>query len=263
MKIFTFNRKRLYGSAIRGERNNNINEFFIHRHEYFEVEYIIKGNGTYPIDDVEYPLEDGMLYFTTPASVHSMHSDDLTDLINVSFTYELCSEINIPELVESGAPVAIKLKGEDKKLIEAMLKEIVAVQDTDNIIYQANLISCVLRKIIILSEAKKSTHTAYIRKALIYILGNFSSGITLNSVAEYLGVTPVYLCKYFKENMGISFQKYIDDIRFNHAERLLKTTEMNISQICTNSGFKDYSNFMHRFKNKYGMTPKDYRKAKK
>ena len=56
-----------------------------HGHDFFELEYIIKGSGIYEIDGKSYPIKEGMLFFLTPADVHTIKSADM-ELINVMFT---------------------------------------------------------------------------------------------------------------------------------------------------------------------------------
>ena len=41
-----------------------------HWHDYFEIEYIVSGGGTYTIDGKEYPIEEGMIFFTGTSSFH-------------------------------------------------------------------------------------------------------------------------------------------------------------------------------------------------
>lgn len=235
----------------------------LHRHEYFEIEFILSGSGTYEVDNIPYPLEPDMFFLTTPASFHFLNTNEPFRLINVSFTFDVFSDLNVNELIEQGAPVGLKLLGDDRQVIHTLLKEMVFAQREHDKTYKKTLLACLLQKFAKATPPYSPTGNSHIRKALIYVLGNLGSEITLESVAKHLGISPVYFCTYFKDTMGVSFKTYLDNIRFNHATKLLKSTNMNIAEIAHTSGFKDYANFMRRFKAKYGMTPNEYRNNEK
>ncbi len=235
----------------------------LHRHEYFELEFILSGSGTYEVDNIPYQLEPDMLFFTTPSSFHYLNTTKPFKLINVSFSFEIFADLNVTELIESSAPVALKLMGDDRQVIHTLLRELIFAQRQQNEAYKKSLLSCILQKFAQAAPPYSPTGNSHIRKALIYILGNFGKEITLESVAKHLGISPIYFCTYFKDIMGVSFKAYLDNIRFDYAAKLLRSCDMNITQIAHASGFKDYANFMRRFKSKYGATPNDYRNKEK
>ena len=82
----------------------------------------------------------------------------------------------------------------------------------------------------------------------------------MTETAEHVGLVPVYLSKLFFKEIGVNFKVYLDNISFDHATKLLTFSNTSITDVCTQSGFVDYANFHKRFKKKYNMTPKEYRK---
>ena len=77
----------------------------------------------------------------------------------------------------------------------------------------------------------------------------------------FAAFTPSYLSALFQQETGICFKTYVDNLRFHYAENLLKTSDSNIAEVCTLSGFCDYANFSRRFRQIYGVTPEEYRQA--
>ena len=57
------------------------------------------------------------------------------------------------------------------------------------------------------------------------------------------------------------FKEALDELRFSYAQKLLVFTELSVKEIQFRSGFYDYANFARRFRQKYGITPTQYRKA--
>ena len=64
----------------------------------------------------------------------------------------------------------------------------------------------------------------------------------------------------FKNILGISFQEYLKEKRFEHALELLNTTSKTILDIAIESGFSDLRYMTKAFREKYGCTPKEYRR---
>lgn len=96
-----------------------------------------------------------------------------------------------------------------------------------------------------------------------YIDQNFQRKLLLGEIARREGLSLTYLSHFFKEALGMSFQEYLNQKRFEYACRLLFTTDRRILDISLNSGFSDVRYFNQAFLEQYGCTPKEYRKGGK
>lgn len=85
----------------------------------------------------------------------------------------------------------------------------------------------------------------------------FTEPILLEQAASVVGFTRNYFCTWFKANTGLTYNHYLNNLRINHACRLLVQTG-SISQACYDSGFQDMSYFIQVFKRTQGCTPKAY-----
>ena len=74
------------------------------------------------------------------------------------------------------------------------------------------------------------------------------------------GKSREYVCRLFKATTGITLGVYLNDIRIEHAAAMLTTTNNDISDIASESGFENLSTFYHLFKKKKGISPKQFRK---
>jgi YesN/AraC family two-component response regulator len=92
-----------------------------------------------------------------------------------------------------------------------------------------------------------------------YIKENYSSGITLDTLAEKFHYNPVYLSLLFKKTTGIKFVDYLNRVRIQNAKRLLLRENIGIEQVAFQVGFKDHAYFARLFKKMEGYTPSDYR----
>jgi len=95
---------------------------------------------------------------------------------------------------------------------------------------------------------------------LDYTNRNFSRKITTAEIALVLNLSKNSICRYFKSKTNKVFSRFISEIRIGHACKLLIENEMNISQICYESGFNNISNFNRQFYQIKAMTPSEFRK---
>ena len=112
------------------------------------------------------------------------------------------------------------------------------------------------------SSVKKAEENPIIKKVCSYVDENLSSDISLDTAADFAGVSPFYLSKLFKEEKGETFINYISDKRLEKSRQLLEQTELSIKEITAEVGYNDQNYFSRIFKNKYGLSPKEYRKVK-
>lgn len=104
-------------------------------------------------------------------------------------------------------------------------------------------------------------HSAYqISKVFTYVAENYASDITVSQMAKLCCMSYSYFSKVFKDVTGQNFSEYVNYVRVREAERLLATTEMNITEIAYRAGFSSSSYFVCKFRELKKMTPKQFRK---
>lgn len=120
---------------------------------------------------------------------------------------------------------------------------------------------CEICSVIIDSDSRKQVAVSdVVEEAIAYMRENFhDSELTMNSVAEHLGISAVTLSVEFKNEMNIRPSDYLGNLRIEKAKELLSSTEMLIRDIRQAVGYEDDRVFMRRFKNHTGMTPGQYR----
>ncbi|UCS91754.1 AraC family transcriptional regulator [Echinicola marina] len=93
-----------------------------------------------------------------------------------------------------------------------------------------------------------------------YVMKHFKEKITLAGVSSLVHMSPEYFCKYFKVKTNKNFSEFLNEVRIGHACKLLMKSDLNISEICYESGFNHLSNFNRQFKKIKKMPPRDYQK---
>lgn len=109
------------------------------------------------------------------------------------------------------------------------------------------------------ARTNESADSRRVTKIYEYINNNYQENISLDSLAELVGMTPTALSRFFKLRSGKTLSNYIIELRLGHATRLLADTTNSISEICYLSGFSNISNFNRIFKQRKNFTPSEFR----
>ena len=232
----------------------------VHSHEFYEIEYIISGSGKYIIDGKEYPMEPGTVFFMSPVNFHKVIACN-AEIYNIMFSEGSCDFYYLARLALNTNASAYKCSDDERSYFEGVLDEM--VRDKNDAEMCSLLLTGIIAK---LGKSIPKSETGTMspsHKAILYIITNFRSHITLTDVAKHTGFAPSYISGLFRKQTGIGFKQYLNSVRFECAKNLLLYSDLSITQVCIDSGFDDYANFIRRFKERYGMSPSVYRKNKR
>lgn len=107
-------------------------------------------------------------------------------------------------------------------------------------------------------EINNSFNT-YIKDAIDYVERNIKNNITLEEVAKYINITPHYLSKIFKKEVGVNFVTFITDKKIELAKEMLIDENIPIVNISIELSYTQPNYFSKVFKRKVGITPSEYR----
>lgn len=89
---------------------------------------------------------------------------------------------------------------------------------------------------------------------------NLSNNFKLSEIYKVSNYSQTTICREFKKYTGTTIVAYINDLRLTYACNLLKNTAFPLWEISNNIGFQSQAHFTRLFKEKYGITPLQYRK---
>lgn len=102
-----------------------------------------------------------------------------------------------------------------------------------------------------------------VRQAKRYTMEHYGdSGLTLQDVADYAGISKNYFSKVFKEVSGKKYWDYLTEYRIEQAKKLLRETNLSQSMICEKIGYLSEYHFSRKFKELTGVSPNKYRNYK-
>jgi YesN/AraC family two-component response regulator len=102
-----------------------------------------------------------------------------------------------------------------------------------------------------------------IREAVTYIRFNIDQPLSLNRLADTLGVHPSYLSRAFKKALGMTLIDYINKLRIEEAKYVLDHSNKSIAEAALSVGYNDPNYFSKVFHKLEHVTPHEYRKRKK
>lgn len=105
----------------------------------------------------------------------------------------------------------------------------------------------------------RNQYSPAINRAITVIMDKMPEKITLDDVAAEVHLTPKYLSALFLKETGSCFSSYVQDIRIQNAKKLLETSDLSLLEITNMLNFSSQSYFNHIFKQKTGMTPKEFK----
>ena len=94
-----------------------------------------------------------------------------------------------------------------------------------------------------------------------YLAANYQQKFSLTDVAARFYLSPYYLSRLFRRVTGQSIVDYINGRRIEAAQRLLESTDLNISAVAEQTGFASAAHFRRVFRETMGPGPLQYRKS--
>lgn len=109
---------------------------------------------------------------------------------------------------------------------------------------------------------EESSQNQFIKKVSTYIGEHYMESISLDDMAEELGITRSYVSTLFTQHMGCGFVEYLNGVRVDRACTYLEQSYFKTYEIAYKVGFKDEKYFSKVFKKIKGVSPREYRISK-
>lgn len=111
-----------------------------------------------------------------------------------------------------------------------------------------------------LQDRHENKYSSKIRYMKAYVREHYAQKISLNDLAEELGMNAIYLSQLFKREMGIAFSQYVTRVRIENAMELLKQGKYKVYEVSELVGYQTVQYFSKVFKKETGKNPKDFEK---
>lgn len=107
------------------------------------------------------------------------------------------------------------------------------------------------------TEAHLGQEKKTIQQVRHYIEEHFAESVTLNTLAQQVALSPYYLLRAFRAEVGMPPYAYLESVRIRHTQRLIKAG-MSLAEVAAEVGFSSQSHMTRQFKKIIGVTPGQY-----
>lgn len=153
-----------------------------------------------------------------------------------------------------------KRTGVSEKLLIRQLENCEMLNDPDELYKTADIISDYIKLLCSSLPKGRSDLHWLVSSMKNYADQRFCYSITLKELAIIYQKNEQYIGRLFKKHMGVGFNEYCMGLRLKKASTLLPSTSDKIIDIALDCGFNNISYFNRAFKERYGVTPTEYKK---
>lgn len=248
-----------------------------HSHSDLEIGLLLSGSLSLFIDQSECVLHSGGLYLINRGQIHSFREITgenriLAFQISTEFLKMISPDM---ELLWFEQQVPGDFHNDDRKLAGSLLMECAKHYYSESPFHELSCISSMVQALALLidrlpyhvtSQAEASAamqRAGRLNRIMDYMQEHFRENISLAELAEREQISPFTLSHLITNLCGISFQEYLNQLRFHEALKLITYSDLGIVDISLETGFSSTRYLNTAFQKMYGCSVREYRKAKK
>lgn len=239
----------------------------LHKHDYYQLIYFVKGQGEFLLDDEKYSIEDNSIFIINPGQEHGFESDSKNNIKTLDIKF-LIYEKEISQQMKELSSKRYTDIPEIKNLLESIRKEGVKKDPRYKEFSSVFLMEILL--ILIRYETQKITHeevhrnkeigkSTIVKDVIEYINNNYMNQLTLDCIAESLNYNKSYICQLFNSEMDYTPMQYIHKCRIKKACELILYSDYSLKEIAEVIGFKTVHHFNRVFSRIKGIPPGQWR----
>lgn len=270
------------------KKHSRFNFIAEHKHSYIEINYIYSGQMKEIVNGQEIILEAGDVMILDTNVKHQFFAAGEKDIMVSFLISQDFLKKNILQF-ESGNYLSdfflksifegykynryLLISMKDKSFFQELVLSIMYEFEHPGLENKAMLTHYLMilfiqlaraeQKIATTSEDEQLNSEEYLHFQFTSYIKENIKDISLKKMAEDFGYHVNYLSKLIKKTTGYSFTDFLIDARLSNSLRLLSGTSLSIQDIARKSGFTNLNFFYKKFKERFGETPKNYRKLLK
>lgn len=268
INVESFNPRVLYTLK---RKFNETSEIPYHKHDFISMIYVLSGSCIYNIDNVHYLVKKGDMIICNPGVYHGKILGAGEEIIELHVGLTNIAIDGLPKnhvIKKDSCPVKGSLKYEQE--IFKCCSDIFLEQEKSELGGEAMMKIHVMKLVILFLKSISMEEVpqkipdfsfeTYDKAALInalvsFINENYMKEITLETISKNMYLSPIYISKVFKEEMGESPINYLIKVRLAKANELLKGSGMSVKAIAKEVGYNDAYHFSKLYKKYYNEPP--------
>lgn len=255
----------------------------LHNHDFVELAYVAEGKGFHHIGDEVIPVYKGLLFLLPPGISH-VFRPSTPSLINPPLIVYNC--IFLPSLLQQLGiwigdreiiddleyrftdPAAFQTLFDSDHVIEGLFQNLFReyeLPQSGSFPYLQTLLVQLFLSIYRLQQSKSNASiegnaSAHFHHILHYMEQHAQENITIAQLAERCQWSERHFSRVFKQRTGQTFLHYLQHLRIKKSCEFLRRSQLKISTLAEEVGYKNIDAFLIHFKRIVGMTPREYRR---
>jgi AraC-like DNA-binding protein len=254
-----------------------------HIHNYIEIIYALSGKCKILLNNKDYSFCEGDMVLINSNEIHNIFSlsEGINRYIVIKFepdmlytTAQSLFEMKyvMPFILNESTHQKVFLKEEIEmtvipSLIQGISKEFADKHYGYELAIRANIYNLflfILRRWneqnvdLNIDEEINKDMVKRMKTVLDYIEENYQNDITALEMAKHCNLSYSYFSRLFTKIMKRNFREYLNYVRISKSERLLTSTDLNITEIAMRVGFSTSGYFIQQFKQYKDISPKQY-----
>ncbi|MDH6369250.1 ABC-type Fe3+-hydroxamate transport system substrate-binding protein [Paenibacillus sp. PastF-3] len=218
-------------------------------------------SGHIVIDGHLYPFDFQTVYFILPGQRVEVSFDSFGDRLLYNIQFDLFGTDADCTLTERWIANRRSLKAVADTVVETLCEKIVIHWNTgdpaDRLASQSGF-----QELLHLLLKRRSSNEGALERTRLHMDQHYRDTVTIESLAEMVGMSRYYFMRMFKERFGQSAIDYLTELRTNEAKRLLEAG-CPLATVAEAVGYKDPMYFSSQFKKQVGIPPRIYIKNRK
>ncbi|MBQ9760693.1 MAG: helix-turn-helix domain-containing protein [Clostridia bacterium] len=247
-----------------------------HYHDYYELFVLLDGNAIHLINGKEILLKKGASVFIRPSDTHDYRCIDGTpfSMLNLTFTAETANALfsylgNSPavtRLLRNSMPPTVTLTDADFAWFNAHMTSIRAISPDHTEELRTTLRVLLFRFLTRYylqlpgEDADEKEMPAWLSSLCNEMRKNQNFVYGSARMLELSDRSREHLSRSLKKYTGMTVSEFVNDLRLTFVANMLKNSNHSISHILFESGFNNVSWASELFRQKYGMTMREFRK---
>lgn len=263
-------------------KHSRFRDYPEHIHDWIEISYMYSGSCTQFISGKAYEMKTGQLLLTAPDTVHTIEplsENDILILVAIgkkNLTTNFYNRFSSSGIVSRFFMNAFEkssdhnsfylFQSENSQRLRVFMEEFLCEyydRSFSSLDILNDLFSLIISELVNVIDYTSGNNSNghsndNVLSILHFIEANYRN-ISLQDAADKFYLNPNYLSNLLKKRTGYSFNQLVTQQKLSSAERLLKSTDMSVTDVANFVGYQNISYFYRIFKERYNCLPGEYR----